>query len=208
MKRAKHRKIFDAHVRLYRYELDSPAYRTLSTDARALLIEFRALYSGGANEVFLSVRQMMERTGMGQRRAQSARDELIERGWVLVIEASGFNRKTKTATTYALTNEPLTDADGAVAPKDFMRWRPDQKFTAAKMTTHGSQDSYRDPQNAAPKTRNSSQDSYRERRFSQSTVAKTATQILLPGGASHMGCEPEGDAGFPASVNSPPSASR
>ncbi|NKF23235.1 helix-turn-helix domain-containing protein [Solimonas marina] len=135
MKKRRRPKIGDSHVRIYGWEHEFPAYRTLSTDARALLIEFRALYNGGENRVFLSVRQMQERMGnVGQRRAQSARDELLDRGWVRMIEAGAFNRKTKQATVYALTNEPLAERDGATATKDYARWQP-QKSTVAILAT-------------------------------------------------------------------------
>lgn len=114
----------ESHVRLYAHELAAPAYRTLSVDARALLVELRSLYTGGPNRVFLGIRQMMERLGIGQRRAQAARDELFERGWIVEIEPGGFNRKTRHATVYALTNEPIDDYPGSVAPKQYMRWMP------------------------------------------------------------------------------------
>ncbi len=43
------------HVRLYAWELDCPAYRTLSPEARALLVELRALYKpSNGKEIFLS----------------------------------------------------------------------------------------------------------------------------------------------------------
>lgn len=120
-KRAK----YDAHVRLYGYELDTPAYRTLTTDARALLVEFRSLYSGKENRVFLSVRDMQMRLGgVGQRRAMNARDELLHRGWIKMLEPGGFSRKVRHATTYQLTNEPISDAMGAPTTKEYMRWQP------------------------------------------------------------------------------------
>lgn len=125
MARIKKRK-FDAHVRLYGYELATPAYRTLSPDARALLIEFRSLYSGGENRVFMSVRDMQKRLGdVGQRRATNARDELLTRGWIRLLEPGGFSRKVKHAAVYMLTNEPVSEAMGAPTPKDYMKWQPE-----------------------------------------------------------------------------------
>jgi hypothetical protein len=50
------------HVRFYRWELDSPAYRSLSIGARALLVELKALYMGSNNgALFLSVRRAAEK---------------------------------------------------------------------------------------------------------------------------------------------------
>lgn len=184
MKLKRRAKAGDAHVRVYGYELTTPAYRTLSPDARALLVEFRALFNGGENRVFLSVREMMTRVGIGQRRAEHARDQLLDRGWVRVIEAGAFHRKSKVATVYALNNEPLQIGEGATAPKDYMRWQPSEFFTVAATATDGSCQGYRDPSPVHPNRPNGSRHSYRKRGITRSTVAATATQIELPRGHS------------------------
>lgn len=167
----------ESHVRLYAHELESPAYRTLSTDARALLIEFRALYTGKQNRVFLSVREMVSRLCIGQRRAQRARDDLVERGWIKIVELGTFNRKNKSATIFALTNEPPDDNIGATASKDFMRWQPQEKNTVAATTTHGSGDDYRDPPEPGRNSPDGSRHNYRKPENGVSTVVTTATQI-------------------------------
>lgn len=114
----------EAHVRLYRHELECEAYRSLSTDARALLVEFRALYGGKENRVYMSRSEIMRRLSIGRWRAEKARDELLDRGFLRLLEPASFNRKVRHAPVYALTNEPLDPGrDGAVAPKDFMKWK-------------------------------------------------------------------------------------
>ncbi|WP_254276862.1 hypothetical protein [Halomonas sp. 3H] len=113
----------EAHVRLYRHELESPAYRSLGPASRALLVEFRALFDGGSNRIHMSIREAMSRLGVGRKLAEQALAELLDRGFICIIEKGGFNRKTRHATVYALTNEPLDNRDGATATKDFMRWR-------------------------------------------------------------------------------------
>lgn len=149
---------YEAHVRLYQHELQSEAYRSLSPDARAMLVEFRALYDGRENRVHMSVREAMRRIDVGQRRAQQARDELMDRGWIRLLTPGTFTRKARHATEYALTNEPI--GSGA-APKDFMRWRP-QKNTVAVTTTDGSCDGYRGRAKEAKKTAHGSCDDYRQ----------------------------------------------
>lgn len=134
-KRAKH----EPHVRLYAYELRSEAYRSLSTDARALLVEFRALYRGQENRIFMSVREMMKRLGVGQRRATRARDELIDRGFIRLTSKGAFNRKTRHASEYQLLSEVLDN--GNPAPKTYLRW----KKPVAETTTGGSPSDYRHP---------------------------------------------------------------
>lgn len=177
----------EAHVRLHAHELNCPAYRTLTPDARALLVEFRALYKGRENRVFFSVRQMMERLGIGQRRAQQARDALLERGWIYVIEKGAFHRKNRYATVYALTNEPLECGDGATAPKDFMRWTPSQKFTVAAPHTNSSHDDYRAAAEPLQKVADSIRHDYRNASALADTVAATATQISYQAGSRPHG---------------------
>lgn len=181
--RRKH-KVGEAHVRLYGWEMETPAFQTLDPDGRALLVEFRALYDGRRNRVHFSVREMMRRLGTGQRRAERARDALLERGWVVVTQPGAFHVKAKIATEYALTNEALTNLDGAVAPKNYMRWQPPEKITVAVVHTHGSRHSYRGPSDLSKKCPNGSRGEYRKRKNPRSTVAATATQIGLPGGTA------------------------
>lgn len=156
-----HKRRSEAHVRLYRHELESAAYRSLSPDARALLVEFRALYTGRENRVHMSIRQMQLRLGVGQRRAQRARDELLDRGFIRLLVPGGFSRKVRHATEYALTNEPLEDQDGATPPKDFMKWSG-QKSTVVKMATDSSRTEYRDYRKHSPKPANGSHSEYRK----------------------------------------------
>lgn len=116
----------DAHVRLYWYELESPAYRILSTEARALLIELRSLYSPrtGDNHVFCGVRRIMKRCNLSQRAASRARDELIRTGWIVVIQHGGFNCKVRHSTVFALENEAPCNSNGSSPRQTYMRWHP------------------------------------------------------------------------------------
>lgn len=117
------RKQGEPHVRLYRHELQSPAYKSLSCDARALLVEFRALYAGKENRVYMSVREAMNRTGLGQRRAQHAIADLLDRGFIRLLAKGTFHHKVRHASLYQLTSEPPDDRDGSVPSKDFMKWQ-------------------------------------------------------------------------------------
>lgn len=121
MARIKHRKN-RPHVRLYDFELNSEAYRSLSCEARALLVEFRALYKGGENAVFLSVREIRRRLGgVGQEKATRARDELLERGFIRLVSEASFHRKVRHAPEYCLTNE--TQPNGNKPSMEFMKWK-------------------------------------------------------------------------------------
>ena len=111
-------------MRLYAHELNCVAYRTLSPAARTLLVEMRALYRPNMNTIFMSRDEMARRINAGRRVVEKARDQLIERGWIRVVEKGSFKRKNRKATVYMLTNEVSDDREGAVAPKDYMKWRP------------------------------------------------------------------------------------
>lgn len=153
----------EAHVRLYRHEIECAAYRSLSPDARSLLIEFRALYTGQQNRVFMSVRQMADRMGVGVRPATRARDQLIDRGFIRVLSRGAFSRKARHASEFMLTNEPPTNTDGAVAPKDFMRWQ--QKNTVSETDTDSVRNDYRGGSKPALKPPHGIRNDYRESSF-------------------------------------------
>lgn len=177
----------EAHVRLYRHELECPAYRTLSTNARALLIELRALYDvkRGDNRVFHGFRQMMQRCNLTQRAAKRARDELVEKGWITIVEPGGFSRKVRHSTVYALEHLPPNSGNGSQAGKAFMRWQPTTTTTTKK---HGSRIAYRtvvesttdarhETENKAVTVRKSTTD---KAVSDPSTVVESTTQIYLP----------------------------
>lgn len=122
----------EAHVRLYAHETNSPAWRTMKPDARALLVELRGLYQPSqANVVYLSVREAARRLNIGPRRVQRAFDVLLERGWIAVHEPGGFTRKVRHATAYRLENEPGA-APGAKPGKAYMRWQPREAHEKAR----------------------------------------------------------------------------
>lgn len=119
----------DKHVRLYSWLLMSEAWRSLSCEARALLIELAGLYNGENNgELFLSVRDAARRINTGKSTAARAFDELMARGFIRPHVLGAFSRKVRHATSWVLTEFPIGDhvARGE-ATKDFMRWKPDPK---------------------------------------------------------------------------------
>jgi DNA-binding transcriptional MocR family regulator len=130
--------------------MDCPAYRTLEPVARVLLIELRALYrpSAGA-EVFLSVREAMQRVGVTQRPVQSAFKALLERGWIEEAKAGSFDQKTGTgrARSFLLTNIGPA-GDHVDSKRTYMRWKPDasecQKNAVAPDATDRSAQHYTD----------------------------------------------------------------
>jgi hypothetical protein len=115
------------HARFYLWEIKSPAFRSLSVGARALLLELKALFNGSNNgSLFLSVRDAGLRLNVGKTCAAKLFRELLDRGFIRTAERGAFNLKSRAgqrkATTWILTEHPMGDAlDGT---KDFMRWQP------------------------------------------------------------------------------------
>jgi len=189
----------EAHVRLYRHELECAAYRTLSPAARALLVELRSLFSpaAGDNKVFLGMRRTMERCNLTQRAAARARDELVEKGWVKIVQLGGFSCKVRHSTVFALENEVPNTGNGSQPGKAFMRWQPPAESTK----NHGMQIDYRPVCKSTTDTKRK-----RQKRaatvcenatdmtiFSASSVVVSTTQIALPsiGRSSAVDLDPD-----------------
>lgn len=176
----------EAHVRIYRHELECPAFRTLSADARALLVELRALYStrAGDNKVFMGIRDMMHRCNLTQRAATRARDELIAKGWISLVQMGAFHWKARHATVFALENEPPNTGNGSQPRKLYMRWQPNPAATKK----HGSGIDYRsvaesttEEMRTATKKGLTVAESTTDRPvFQVPSVAESTTQIRLP----------------------------
>ena len=90
------------HVRLYRRELESPAYRGPSLRARRLLVELKLLYNGSNNdELFLSVREAAAAPQHGVRiRLRPHFAELEDRGFIKPRQRGAFQWKQRHATSW------------------------------------------------------------------------------------------------------------
>ena len=120
-----------SHVRMYFWELQSPAYRSLSVGARALLVDMKALFNGTNNgNFYLSVREAGKRLGVAKDTAAKYLGELIDRGFIRPSEPGYFSMKAASrrgqATSWVLTEFPFGNA---LATKDFMHWRPENYST-------------------------------------------------------------------------------
>tara|TARA_R110002110_G_scaffold137735_1_gene323063 strand:- start:435 stop:830 length:396 start_codon:yes stop_codon:yes gene_type:complete len=106
------------HVRLYRWVIESSAYRDLSCRSRCLLTELYNLYNGMNNgELFLSVRNGAERIGASPNTTSKCFKELIDKGFIRPNQPGSFNWKGGAATTWILTE---FEFNGEKATKDFM----------------------------------------------------------------------------------------
>jgi hypothetical protein len=138
-KRKASRRARDAkHVRLYLYMLKSPAWLSLSCQAKCLLIELLALYNGTNNgELYLSVRDAAKLLHTGLHQASAAFAELEERGFIRATRKGSRTRRgeTRLATCWRLT-EYDDDLTGRQPTKEFMTWHlpPAEAPVASKRT--------------------------------------------------------------------------
>lgn len=164
------------HVRIYAHEMATPAWDTLDTDARALLVLMRSMWTDTArHHVHMSIRTIMDRLHIGQRRATAARDALVERGWIVLLERGTFARKIRHASVYAVSMPDEPDA-----PREYMSWRATvagtatdtppraaaaQKNTVAVVNTDGSRGGYRGRSADPSRPRVGSRGGYRDPGF-------------------------------------------
>ena len=168
------------YVRIYAWEMNTPAWRSLSTDARSLLIELRALYSGRENRVYLSVRDMMSKLNIGQRRASRARDELIARGFIKLLHRGDFKRKQRHASEFALLNDPVEGDAQITPPLDYMKWGREKKSSVAMATTDSSCSDYRSREEGGKKPGHGSRNDYRGATNALNVGSRSDYTVSLP----------------------------
>lgn len=102
--------------------LNSPAYRSLSGDARSLYVEFRRRFAPSRNGAIpFSIREMATAINRTEKTASKALEELLERGFVRCRYRGAFSMKTRHASEWELTEYSIGDKKPA---KDFMSWTP------------------------------------------------------------------------------------
>jgi hypothetical protein len=107
------------------YVLTCTAWRGLSLAARAIFIEFLALYLPGRNgRIGLSARTAAGKLPVSRATATRALQELVAKGFIEPVKPGGFNMKSGTAraTEWRLTLYKC-DVTAEAASKAFMRWR-------------------------------------------------------------------------------------
>jgi hypothetical protein len=127
---------------LERYMIRSAAWCSLSGDAIAAFVELSNRYDGLNNgRLHLSSRELAVIRNWSQRTGARAMSELVRKGFVEVVKASGFNVKDRRrqATEYRLTMHHC-DVTRTPPSKAFMRWQPEaaeKHFTEPPVAHHG-----------------------------------------------------------------------
>jgi DNA-binding transcriptional regulator YhcF (GntR family) len=122
----RHRSNGPNFIQLFRYMLDSPAYVSLSTVARAAFVEIARGYNGSNNgRVILSVRDLAMRLGCHRDTASHALQELIDKGFIEPRIKGAYSVKFRRATEWRL-NDRRCDATGKPQSQAFLKWNPPQ----------------------------------------------------------------------------------
>ncbi len=101
-KKKKGEKFIGIHGKMY----TSPAYESLSTNAKVLLTHFKWLYNGRNNgELAISIKQVMKLCRIGSNKATEAILELLYTGFIKVKKIGRFS--TNMASEYSLTCEKM-----------------------------------------------------------------------------------------------------
>lgn len=129
------------HIQLHHWLLNSPAYLSLSSAARAVHVEIFRLYNGSNNgRLALSVRIAATRCRIARNTAARAFAELRDRGFVECVTPGGFSLKSRHAAEWRLTHLKC-DASGKLPSSPFMRWRSleNQNTVSIRTATAASQ---------------------------------------------------------------------
>jgi hypothetical protein len=125
------------YISIERRLFDSPAWRALSTAAQALYPIIRLEWKGQNNnnngQIRLSVRQAMEKTGMGKNAAQRAFHDLQAKGFLHITElgALGISGNAK-APSFEITELPLRHSDDRGGRRLFDLWRKGHDYPVQK----------------------------------------------------------------------------
>lgn len=86
--------------------MDSPAWRSLSPNARCVWMEVMRRYNGSNNgDIALSCREASELCNIGKDTAARAFKELQDAGFIKVDTIAGFRNKHRVSTRWVVTHE-------------------------------------------------------------------------------------------------------
>jgi hypothetical protein len=137
MANAPRRKSEPRHIRLYHSITGTVAWAHLGGNAVKVLLALVRIDDGSKNgQIFYSDRQAALDTGLSRNTCIKAFRELVEKGFLCIVEKGHFDRKVRHATVWRYTWQA---APGICGPtRDFEKWKPDSpKSTGAEIDTDG-----------------------------------------------------------------------
>jgi hypothetical protein len=114
----------DKFVMLTEDLLRTAAYRSLSANARALLVELIRRFNGSNNGyISMSVREAAKLCGYSARPAMKALKDLRGRGFIKSRMKGSFDRKVRHASEWELTFHPVGNS---IPTHDYLKWKPSE----------------------------------------------------------------------------------
>lgn len=111
------------HVRIYRSMMTTPAWKSLRTAEKAVLIEIYALYNGSNNgDLFLSCREAARRCNINKDTASLVMTALEEKGFIRRRFKVDVDWSLSQARCWVLTDYPFPE--GTAPTKEYQHWRP------------------------------------------------------------------------------------
>lgn len=127
------------HVRSYKRQIESAAWRDLSGSAVKVVLAMGLHETGDNNgSFFFSDRTGAELTGLSRNTVQKAIKELMLHGFVYRSEAGGFSRKTPHAAKYGFTWLTGPKGEHRAPTHAYEKWSPDGNTRAQFLTETGS----------------------------------------------------------------------
>jgi hypothetical protein len=121
-------------VQLFHWMLKMPVWHSLSPRAVVAYLELARRYDGTNNgSLHLSARELAQAWNWSKGAASYAIKELVEKGFIEITRASGFNVKDRKrqAAEYRLT-ACFCDRTRRSASKTFTKWRPPENISRFK----------------------------------------------------------------------------
>jgi hypothetical protein len=112
-------------VKLEHWLMKTEAWQSLDTVSRCAYIELSSRYAGpGSNNgrIPYSLLEMAQALHVSKATAMRALLRLQETGFIVLMKRGAFHVKVRHATEWRLT-EYMCDVTGALATKEFARWR-------------------------------------------------------------------------------------
>jgi len=122
------------HVRLYHWLTDSEAWRDLDTVARCVYLQLARRYGGpdsNNGRIPCSLLELADELTISKQTAMRALDKLQDHGFIIMVKQGAFRLKHRHATEWRLT-EFRCDVTGAMATKEFARWRKSEAGSIRK----------------------------------------------------------------------------
>jgi len=127
------------HVRAYKDQIDSPAWREASGSAIKVMLAMGLFENGDNNgDIHFSDRIGAEMTGLSRNTVRRSLNELIALGFIYCNERGGFSRKTPHAATYGFTWLAGPKGSEHRAPSHaYKKWKHPENSRAQFLTETG-----------------------------------------------------------------------